>query len=70
DRRRVRVQVRLAQDDRTVFGASFEGVPRPATRMAVLTTALRMPLMPQRVSALIRMHGVWLWLKRLPVVER
>ena len=28
------------------------------------------PLMPQRVAALIRLHGVWLWLRRLPVVRR
>lgn len=70
DRDRVRVQVRLAKNDRTVFGASFDGIPQPATRRAVLTTALRIPLMPQRVSALIRMHGVWLWARRLPVVKR
>ncbi|MGW7684363.1 DUF1365 domain-containing protein [Kribbella sp. NPDC054772] len=66
----VRVQVSLSRGDRTVFGASFDGVPRPATRRAVLSTAVRMPLMPQRVSALIRMHGLWLWARRLPVIKR
>ncbi|MGZ0152209.1 DUF1365 domain-containing protein [Kribbella sp. WER1] len=70
DREHVRVQVTLSQDDRAVFGASFDGVPRPATRRAVLAAALRMPLMTQRVSALIRMHGVWLWARRLPVIKR
>ncbi|MEU4195634.1 DUF1365 domain-containing protein [Kribbella sp. NPDC026611] len=67
---RVRVQVTLHRDGRARFGASFEGVPRPATRWAVLATRLRMPLMPQRVSALIRMHGIWLWARRLPVAKR
>ena len=23
--------------------------------------------MPQRISALIRVHGIWLWLRGLPV---
>ena len=70
DPSRVRVQVRLTRGHRTVFGASFDGVPRPATRRAVLAAAVRMPLMPQRVSALIRLHGMWLWARRLPVVKR
>jgi uncharacterized protein len=70
DRDRVHVQVRLSRGDLTVFGASFDGVPRPATRRALLSAAVRLPLMPQRVSALIRLHGVWLWFRRLPVVKR
>jgi cyclopropane-fatty-acyl-phospholipid synthase len=70
DRTRVRVQVSLTRGHRTVFGASFDGVPRPATRRAVLAAAVRMPLMPQRVSGLIRLHGLWLWARRLPVVKR
>ena len=28
------------------------------------------PLMTQRVSGLIRVHGIWLWLRRLPVRPR
>ncbi|MER7249196.1 DUF1365 family protein [Kribbella sp. NPDC000426] len=70
DRSRVRVQVSLARGHHTVFGASFDGVPRPATRRAVLAAAVRMPLMPQRVTALIRLHGLYLWARRLPVVKR
>jgi DUF1365 family protein len=30
----------------------------------------RNPLMTQRVSGLIRVHGIWLWLRRLPVRQR
>nr|WP_238355602.1 DUF1365 domain-containing protein [Kribbella sandramycini] len=67
---RVRVQVSLSRAGRTVFGASFDGAPTPATTRAVRNAVLRMPLMPQRVSALIRLHGVWLWARGLPVVPR
>jgi hypothetical protein len=31
---------------------------------------LRNPLVPQRTSALIRRHGIALWLRRLPVIPR
>lgn len=67
---RVRVRVALSRDGKQMFGASFDGVPRPATRRATLAAAVRMPLMPQRVSALIRLHGLWLWARRVPVVRR
>lgn len=67
---RVRVQVTLSRDGTKVFGASFDGVPRPASPRAVLATTVRMPLMPQRVSALIRLHGLRLWARRLPIVQR
>ena len=26
--------------------------------------------MPQQISALIRVHGIWLWLRRLPIRTR
>jgi DUF1365 family protein len=67
---RVRVAVRLVRDGRAVFDAEFTGQPTPATRATLLRTALRMPAMPLRVSVLIRLHGVWLWLRRLPLVPR
>jgi DUF1365 family protein len=31
---------------------------------------ISMPFMTHRTSLLIRIHGVWLWLRRLPVVPR
>jgi hypothetical protein len=31
---------------------------------------LRHPLVPHRTTALIRRHGVALWLRRLPVIPR
>jgi DUF1365 family protein len=62
--------VTLMQDDRVVFTGSFTGRARPVTVRGVLGVALTQPLMPQRVAVLIRLHGAWLWLRRLPVVRR
>ena len=42
----------------------------PATVRTVLAATLRFPLMSLRVSALIRLQGAKLWLRRLPVVPR
>jgi uncharacterized protein len=67
---RVAVSVALVRERRTVFNALFAGTPRPATSANVARTALRMPAMPQKVSLLIRVHGLRLWLKRLPIVDR
>jgi DUF1365 family protein len=68
--RRVGTTVVLRRDGQRCFTASFGGRPRPATTRALLALSLRRPLMPLRVSALIRMHGIRLWLRRLPVVPR
>jgi uncharacterized protein len=46
------------------------GALRPATRGRTVRSVLAHPLPSQRVSALIRWHGVRLWLRRLPVVPR
>ncbi|MFY9914580.1 MAG: DUF1365 domain-containing protein [Nocardioidaceae bacterium] len=62
--------VTLRQDDRVVFTGSFTGQALPVTTRRLLGVALTQPLMPQRVAVLIRLHGVWLWLRRLPVVRR
>jgi uncharacterized protein len=62
--------VTLKQDGRVVFTGSFTGHALPVTNRRILGVALTQPLMPQRVAALIRLHGVWLWIKRLPVVRR
>jgi DUF1365 family protein len=67
---RVCVTVSLDRDDDTVFEAVFEGVPAPATTSVLARAVLRRPLMPLRVAALIRMHGLVLWLRRLPIVDR
>jgi DUF1365 family protein len=52
------------------FCATFRGRPEPATPTAVLKQLVHRPLMTQRVSALIRIHGISLWLRGLPVRPR
>jgi DUF1365 family protein len=66
----VAATVILRRHEAVAFTATFRGRPRPATRAALARLLLRQPLMPQRVSALIRVHGIWLWLRRLPVQPR
>ncbi|OLT21574.1 hypothetical protein BJF78_08105 [Pseudonocardia sp. CNS-139] len=62
--------VSLRQDGGTALTATLTGTRRPVTTAALAATVLRHPLAPQRVSALIRRHGIALWLRRLPVVRR
>lgn len=68
--RQVAVAIRLTVDDAPLLTASVAGVCRPATPKALLGTMIRLPLMPQRVSALIRVQGIWLWLRGLPLRGR
>ncbi|MGW1738487.1 DUF1365 domain-containing protein [Nocardia sp. NPDC001965] len=56
--------------DRPVLTASMTGVCRPATTRAVLAAALTMPLAPLVVAVRIRVQGIRLWLRGLPVVPR
>jgi DUF1365 family protein len=66
----VAVGISLTQGEETVFTASVTGDLQPATRGRVLRAVARYPIPSQRVSALIRWHGIRLWLRRLPVVPR
>ncbi len=59
------VTIALRQNGKTTFSATMRG-----TRSTGLRMLLRRPLMPQRVSALIRRHGIALYLRRLPIVPR
>lgn len=68
--RAVATTVILRRDRVVAFTATFRGRPVAATRRAILSRFVRNPFMPQQVSALIRIHGSWLWLRRLPVVRR
>lgn len=67
---RVSVAVSLTRDGQQVLSTAVWGTPRPATTAAVGRLALRHPLMPLRTTALIRLHGIWLWARRLPVQPR
>jgi uncharacterized protein len=70
DEARVGTTITLRRGDRVAFSAALHAKTVPATRSAVIRQLVTKPLMPQRVSALIRLHGIWLWLRRLPVVRR
>jgi DUF1365 family protein len=63
----VATTVTLRRRDAVAFSATFRGRPEPATAPALARRLIRQPLMTQRISALIRVHGIWLWLRGLPV---
>jgi hypothetical protein len=67
---RVSATVILRRQDALALSATFRGRPEPATHRALARRLIRQPLMTQRVSALIRVHGIWLWLRRLPIHPR
>jgi DUF1365 family protein len=66
----VAVAITLTQGGRTVFSASVHGDLATAGGWVTAGAVARDPLPSQRVSALIRWHGIRLWLRRLPVVSR
>lgn len=60
----------LRQGGDAVFSATFRGTPVPATPSRLTRLLVKMPFLTHRISLLIRIQGVWLWLRRLPVVPR
>ena len=66
----VATTVTLRREGAIAFSAAFRGRPEPATALTLARRLIRQPLMTQRISALIRVHGLWLWLRGLPVRAR
>ena len=67
----VATTVTLRRHDAVAFTRDLPGPTRnPRRRPALAGRLIRQPLMPQRISALIRVHGIWLWLHRLPIRSR
>jgi len=66
---RLSVQMELHQDGARVFAASLTGRRRPLTAGNLARMAVRHPLMPQRVTGLIHLHGVRLYLRRVPLIR-
>jgi uncharacterized protein len=64
------VTVGLHQDGRPALVATLRGDRRPASTRELLRVLARYPAVTYRTAALIRRHGVALWLRRLPVVRR
>ncbi len=57
------VSITLHTDDGTTFSASLTGRRTTASARRAAPAAIR-------GAALIRMHGIWLWLRRLPIQPR
>jgi DUF1365 family protein len=73
DRLAIAVTLHQATEDETVamaLTATVVGTRRAATPAALVRMLARRPLMTYRTSALIRRHGITLWLRRLPVIRR
>ena len=70
DAERVSVAIRLRREGELVLTAVVDGRLVPATARSVVTTVARHPLMPHQVTALIRVHGIRLWARRLPIHRR
>jgi len=64
------ISVVLRQHGDTTLAASLRGTRRAATHAEFAKLLVARPLMPQRVSALIRRHGIALWLRGVPVRPR
>lgn len=66
----VDVTVALHHDRRPAFVANLRGERRAATPRQVAIMQIISPLAPLVVSARIRIQGIKLWLRRVPVVPR
>ena len=69
----VDISVALHRDHRQAFPeftANMRGQRRPATTSQVVIMQIISPLAPFVVAARIRIQGIKLWLRRLPVVSR
>jgi DUF1365 family protein len=64
------VAISLTQGDEVVFTGSVRGPLAAATPRRVVRAVAADPVPSLRVAALIRWHGIRLWLRRLPVVPR
>ncbi len=67
---RLHVTVALDQADGRVLTAVLRGTRLPATARQFARLLLRYPLAPLVVSAAIRLRGIALWLRGLPIVPR
>ncbi|UKA73837.1 DUF1365 domain-containing protein [Arthrobacter sp. FW306-07-I] len=67
---RLAVSIILEREGQRPFVATMDGRRRPATIPNILAAALTVPAAPLLVTALIRIQGIKLWARRLPVVAR
>jgi DUF1365 family protein len=67
---RLAVSIVLEREGHRPFVATMDGRRHPATLRNILAAALAVPAAPLLVSGLIRVQGITLWARRLPVVAR
>jgi DUF1365 family protein len=70
DEKHVVVSVNLYQNNVLVFTASFNGELLEASIKNRLMAYIRTPFSTLQAKTRIHAHGIWLWLRRLPVVQR
>ena len=67
---RLAVTVELHRGEAKPFVATVRGSRKPAGTAALVRSALRVPWVTLTVAAQIRVQGLKLWLRRVPVVPR
>jgi DUF1365 family protein len=70
DDKHIVLSVNLYQNSAQVFSASFTGELLEASIKNRVLAYLRTPFATLQAMARIRAHGIWLWLRRLPVIPR
>jgi DUF1365 family protein len=66
----LRVDLTYHRDDSKPFVATVRGTRTAVSRRSVLLTAIRHPLSTRMVSVRIRVQGIRLYLRKLPVIPR
>lgn len=66
----LRVDLTYHREGAKPFVATVRGTAVPATTASVVRTSLRHPLSTRAVAARIRLQGIRLWARRLPVIPR
>lgn len=66
----VHSSITLRRSGNAAFTASFVGTSESYKLGRLIRLLVRHPLMTWQVSGLIRVHGIWLWLRRQPIRPR
>ena len=70
DEKHIVLSVNLYQNSAQVFSASFTGELMEASIKNRVTAYLRTPFATLQAMVRIRAHGIWLWIRKLPVIPR
>lgn len=70
DQEKVVISVNLYQNNALVFSASFTGEQLEASIKNRIAAYIRTPFSTIQAMVRIRAHGIWLWARRLPVIQR